>query len=225
MSDEKPGTPLPWFYNSYGAIFSSPAIRTYEEEGTHSCDEPQCRECYTLDPLVASVPVLYGDTAILTHKQDAEYIVVACNAYPSLQTERDTWKAMLDNATEGVEQSIRKLFGDELWDNEVREMAASGNSGFNGVVYGVLSEVHSKLRRVETYETAAIEARGDTRKAERERDRAVALLRASGAPLPEGGEWHLFSCPVHGEDADGDGCWMPVCPEVREFLAKQEKGE
>lgn len=107
-------TPGPWFYNSYGAVFSGPLAQGYDAwagplfdaghtlERSGECvacgdrkDEPYghgCRhftEDYDRDPLVAGVPAHHGDTAIRRRQKDAQFIEAEDPTFVLRQCARD----------------------------------------------------------------------------------------------------------------------------------------
>ena len=107
---EQEATPGPWEHNSYNAIFSGPLLRELNAQeikiptGTPD-DDP--RWAALPEPLVASVPASYGDTATGRRAIDAELIAAMRNALPGLLEERKALKA----ENEESKAQLRRIFG------------------------------------------------------------------------------------------------------------------
>jgi hypothetical protein len=121
-------TPGPWGYNSYRAVFGPPAlIQAYDDapdypEGPRPTigtpeDMAWCAQraaAYEAEPIVASVPAHYGDTATGRHAADAEFIAHAREDVPyllALLAERDARIAHLIAERDHDADTLRRVYG------------------------------------------------------------------------------------------------------------------
>jgi hypothetical protein len=83
----KRATEGPWFWNSYSGVFSGPWVKRYdaaEQEIPDAAPDEDPRWDALPEPLVASVPPAYGDTATGRHAHDAVFIAEARTDVPQL---------------------------------------------------------------------------------------------------------------------------------------------